>query len=64
VSGGTLAVENPAKRQPIAEIPRGGAADVDHAVQAAARAFPGWSKAASRSGRNVTVNLNTPLRTR
>src|SRR5690606_41260745 len=28
-SGQTLSVENPAKRQPIAEIPRGNAEDVD-----------------------------------
>ena len=38
-SGQTLSVENPAKRRPIATIPRGGAADVDRAVQAAAAAF-------------------------
>jgi acyl-CoA reductase-like NAD-dependent aldehyde dehydrogenase len=31
-SGETLDVENPAKRQKIAEIPRAGATDVDRAV--------------------------------
>jgi betaine-aldehyde dehydrogenase len=40
--GRVIAVENPATRRPIAEVPRAGAADVDRAVRAAARAFPGW----------------------
>ncbi|HEY6430770.1 MAG TPA: aldehyde dehydrogenase family protein, partial [Acetobacteraceae bacterium] len=43
-SGDTLDVENPAKRQKIADIPRAAAVDVDRAVQAAAQAFPSWSK--------------------
>ncbi len=56
LSGATLAVENPANRRPIAEIPRGGAADVDVAVAAAARAFPAWSKLAPRDrGRLCTA---------
>jgi len=46
--GDTLSVENPANRQAIAQIPRGSAADVEHAVQAAARAFPTWSKVPPR----------------
>jgi betaine-aldehyde dehydrogenase len=46
--GDTLDVENPANRQAIAQIPRGSAADVEHAVQAAARAFPAWSKVPPR----------------
>src|SRR5271163_4515275 len=48
LSGATLTVENPAKRQPIAIIPRGDAADVSGAVEAAERAFPAWSKVAPR----------------
>jgi acyl-CoA reductase-like NAD-dependent aldehyde dehydrogenase len=44
----TLAVENPAKRDLIATIPSGDAADVAEAVGAAARAFPAWSKVAPR----------------
>jgi acyl-CoA reductase-like NAD-dependent aldehyde dehydrogenase len=47
-SGDMLAVENPAKRQTIADIPRAGAADVDRAVQAATQAFPSWSKVPPR----------------
>jgi len=37
-----LAVENPATKTDIAEVPRAAAADVDRAVRAAARAFDGW----------------------
>lgn len=39
-----LTVINPATEQPIATVPRGTAQDVDRAVQAAVRAFPGWSR--------------------
>jgi aldehyde dehydrogenase (NAD+) len=39
----TIAVENPATEQVIAEIPRSGSGDVDRAVRAARRAFPAWS---------------------
>ena len=51
LSGVTLAVENPAKRQPIAIIPRGDAADVNGAVEAAACAFPGCRVAPRDRGR-------------
>ncbi|MCL4767047.1 MAG: aldehyde dehydrogenase family protein [Hyphomicrobiaceae bacterium] len=47
-SGAELVVENPGNRNPIASIPRGGAEDVDRAVAAAARAFPGWSRVVPR----------------
>ena len=46
-------LENPAKRRLIATIPRGDAADVEGAVEAAARAFPAWSD--SLSGMTLTV---------
>jgi acyl-CoA reductase-like NAD-dependent aldehyde dehydrogenase len=48
LSGQTLVVENPADRRPIADVPRGNAADVERAVAAAARAFPAWSRVAPR----------------
>jgi len=48
MSGKLLSVENPAKRCPIAEVPRGDTADVNGAVEAAARAFPAWSKVVPR----------------
>ncbi|GAC1701154.1 MAG: aldehyde dehydrogenase family protein [Candidatus Limnocylindrales bacterium] len=41
--GGTIDVENPARRgSVIATVPRGGPADIDRACGAAAAAFPGW----------------------
>lgn len=51
-SGETLEVINPANRQRLSLIPRGGAADVDAAVQAAEKALPGWrdTNATARAG--------------
>ncbi len=57
LSGAALTVENPANRRPIAEIPRGGAADVDVAVAAAARAFPAWSKLAPRDRGRLLLRI-------
>ncbi|MEZ5653584.1 MAG: aldehyde dehydrogenase family protein, partial [Burkholderiaceae bacterium] len=42
--GRTLDVINPATEQPIGRIAIGSSADVDAAVAAAKRAFPGWSQ--------------------
>ncbi|HEX7840868.1 MAG TPA: aldehyde dehydrogenase family protein, partial [Kofleriaceae bacterium] len=51
-SGETMEVLNPATGEAIAEVPRGTAEDVDRAVDAAARAFPAWSRTpASERGR-------------
>ncbi|GAA4763540.1 aldehyde dehydrogenase family protein [Citricoccus nitrophenolicus] len=51
-SGETLEVINPANREVLSRIPRGAAADVDAAVQAAERALPGWrdTNATARAG--------------
>lgn len=57
LSGATLSVENPAKRTPIANIPRGGAADVERAVQAAKKAFPAWSKTAPRQRGRMLLRI-------
>jgi betaine-aldehyde dehydrogenase len=57
LSGATLTVENPAKRQVIATIPRGDAADVNGAVEAAARAFPAWSKVAPRDRGRLLLRI-------
>ncbi|MBI2750538.1 MAG: aldehyde dehydrogenase family protein [Burkholderiales bacterium] len=46
--GRVLAVENPANRRIIAKVPRAGAAEVEVAVQAAARAFEKWKLVAPR----------------
>ena len=56
-SGVTLTVENPAKRKPIATIPRGDAADVAGAVEAAARAFPAWSKVVPRDRGRLLLRI-------
>jgi acyl-CoA reductase-like NAD-dependent aldehyde dehydrogenase len=43
-SGQTYEVRNPATGEVVDEVPAGGPADVERAAQAAARAFPAWSK--------------------
>ena len=60
-SGETLDVENPGNRQKIAEIPRGGPADVDRAVQAATQAFPGWSKTPPRDRGHLLLRIAEAL---
>ena len=47
-SGARFTVENPAKRKPIAEVPRGNAADVERAVAAATKAYADWRKVVPR----------------
>jgi acyl-CoA reductase-like NAD-dependent aldehyde dehydrogenase len=56
-SGEVLPVENPARRQIIAEIPRGRAADVDRAVKAAATAFAAWSRVAPRERGRMLLRI-------
>ena len=46
--GHLIGIENPANHAVIAEVPRGGAEDVDRAVHAAARAFDTWKAIAPR----------------
>lgn len=43
-SGATFATPNPATGETLAELARGGAADVDAAVASAARGFPTWAR--------------------
>ena len=53
-AGETLVVENPGRRQPICTVPRARAEDVNRAVEAAAQAFPGWSRVPARErGRSL-----------
>jgi betaine-aldehyde dehydrogenase len=63
-SGAVLSVENPAKRRPIAEVPRGDAVDVDRAVQAAAKAFPAWSKQPPRARGRLLLRIADALEAR
>ena len=59
-----LRVENPAKRLPIAEVPRGNAADVDRAAQAAAKAFPAWSKIPPRQRGRLLLRIADAMEAR
>ena len=64
VSGQIITVENPAKRVPIAEVPRANAEDVDHAVQAAARAFPAWSRTVPRDRGRLLLRIADAMEAR
>ncbi|WP_321790139.1 aldehyde dehydrogenase family protein [Burkholderia pyrrocinia] len=44
VGGATLPVVDPSTEAILADVSAGGDADVEHAVQAASRAFPGWKR--------------------
>jgi len=59
--GRTIDVENPARRQPIGRVPRGGAADVDRAVRAAAAAFDGWRKTPARERGKLLLKIADAL---
>lgn len=63
-SGAELIVENPARRTPIASIPRGAKEDVDRAVQAAQNAFPGWSKTPPRQRGRLLLRIAEAMETR
>ena len=63
-SGEVLPVENPARRQIIAEIPRGSAADVDRAVTAASVAFPGWAQMPPRERGRMLLRIGEVLESR
>ncbi len=63
-SGAVLSVENPAKRRAIADVPRGAAEDVDRAVRAAQKAFPGWSKVPPRQRGRMLSRIAEALEAR
>ena len=64
LSGALLSVENRAKRCAIAAVPRGDAADVNAGVEAAARAFPAWSKVTPRDRGRLLLRIADTLETR
>ncbi|HTX03684.1 MAG TPA: aldehyde dehydrogenase family protein [Candidatus Acidoferrales bacterium] len=53
----TIDVENPAKKEPIARVPRGRTEDIDRAVRAARAAFPGWKKTAARERGRLMLTI-------
>jgi acyl-CoA reductase-like NAD-dependent aldehyde dehydrogenase len=63
-SGETLIVENPARRTPIAAVPRGAKPDVDRAVQAAHTAFPAWSKIPPRQRGRMLLRIADAMEAR
>src|SRR5215813_6471965 len=63
-SGEVLEVEDPAHRRPIAEVPRGRAEDVARAVQAAADAFPAWSRTIPRERGRLLARIADALEAR
>ena len=63
-SGETLSVESPGNRSVIGEIPRGNAEDVARAVDAAAAAFPAWSRVAPRERGRLLQKIADALEAR
>lgn len=63
-SGARLTVENPAKKKPVAEVPRAAAADVDRAVAAATKAFAGWRKVAPRERGKILLKIAEAIQAR
>ncbi|MFG1396071.1 aldehyde dehydrogenase family protein [Roseixanthobacter pseudopolyaromaticivorans] len=56
-SGETLTVENPARRETFAEVPRGGSADVDLAVDKALESFASWRKVPPRERGRLLIKI-------
>jgi betaine-aldehyde dehydrogenase len=63
-SGRQIAIENPATREIIAEVPRGGAEDIDRAVTAAWKAFRGWSGTVPRERGKLLLRIADALEAR
>jgi len=63
-SGATIAVENPAKQQPVATIPRSGAEDVNRAVAAAEKALAGWSRVVPRDRGRLLLRIADAMEAR
>ena len=63
-SGARLTVENPAKRAPIAEVPRANAADVERAVAAGAKAYAEWRKVAPRERGKALLKIAEAIQAR
>jgi betaine-aldehyde dehydrogenase len=63
-SGQRITVENPAKRTPVAEVPRGNAADVERAVEAATKAYAEWRKVPPRERGKALLKIAEALQER
>lgn len=56
-TGESMLVNSPSNNQPFATVPKGSAQDVDRAVAAAAKAFPGWAKTAPSRRTNLMLRF-------
>jgi betaine-aldehyde dehydrogenase len=63
-AGTRFAVENPAKRTAIAEVPRAAAADVEAAVAAADKAFPAWKSTVPRERGKLLLKIAEVIQAR
>ena len=63
-SGKTYPVFNPATEAEIAQIPLGGKAEVDNAVEAARKAFPVWSKKSQLERSQMCLKIAAALKER
>jgi acyl-CoA reductase-like NAD-dependent aldehyde dehydrogenase len=63
-SGETLPVENPARRQIIATVPRGSAEDVDLAVKKALAAFDPWRRTPPRERGRLLISIAEQIEAR
>jgi acyl-CoA reductase-like NAD-dependent aldehyde dehydrogenase len=61
-SGKTYPVFNPATEEEIAQLPLGGKADVEKAVAAAKKAFPGWAKKSQAERCQVMSRIAVAIR--
>jgi acyl-CoA reductase-like NAD-dependent aldehyde dehydrogenase len=59
-----ITVEKPAKRAPIAEVPRGNAADVARAVAAGAKAYADWRKVVPRERGKALLKIAEAVQAR
>jgi betaine-aldehyde dehydrogenase len=64
VSGARITVENPAKRTPVAEVPRANAEDVERAVAAATKAYAEWRKMPPRERGKLLLKIAEALQAR
>ncbi len=63
-SGARIAVENPARRTIVADVPRAAAADVEAAVAAAEKAFPAWKNVVPRERGKLLLRIAEALEAR
>ena len=63
-SGAHFAVENPAKRKPITDVPRAAEADVNAAVDAAEKALPAWKKIVPRERGKLLLKIAEAIQAR